>query len=105
MYTATGTKAIDKEQFITEFTPLVKRIAYHMMTRLPASVQVDDLIQAGMIGLLDAINRYEGSYGRQFESYAAQRIRGSILDELREADWLPRSIRKKCGVLKLQLVC
>lgn len=95
MYTATGTKAIDKDQFIAEFTPLVKRIAYHMMTRLPASVQVDDLIQAGMIGLLDAINRYEGSYGRQFESYAAQRIRGSILDELREADWLPRSIRKK----------
>lgn len=74
MYTATGTKTIDKEQFVTEFTPLVKRIAYHMMTRLPASVQVDDLIQAGMIGLLDAINRYEGSYGRQFESYAAQRI-------------------------------
>tara|TARA_R110002073_G_C9467343_1_gene579118 strand:- start:769 stop:1485 length:717 start_codon:yes stop_codon:yes gene_type:complete len=95
MYTATGTKTIDKEQFVVEFTPLVKRIAYHMMTRLPASVQVDDLIQAGMIGLLDAINRYEGSYGRQFESYAAQRIRGSILDELREADWLPRSIRKK----------
>ena len=95
MYTATGTGTIDKEQFIAEFTPLVKRIAYHMMARLPASVQVDDLIQVGMIGLLDAINRYEGSYGRQFESYAAQRIRGSILDELREADWLPRSIRKK----------
>jgi RNA polymerase sigma factor for flagellar operon FliA len=80
---------------VTEFTPLVKRIAYHMMSKLPASVQVDDLIQAGMIGLLDAIDRYEGSYGRQFESYAAQRIRGSILDELREADWLPRSLRKK----------
>jgi RNA polymerase sigma factor for flagellar operon FliA len=95
MYTATGTNEIDKEQFIIEFTPLVKRIAYHMLTRLPASVQVDDLIQAGMIGLLDAVSRYEGSYGRQFESYAAQRIRGSILDELREADWLPRSIRKK----------
>src|SRR5688500_2903351 len=95
MYTATGTKTIDKEHFVAEFTPLVKRIAYHMMTRLPASVRVDDLIQAGMIGLLDAINRYEGSYGRQFESYAAQRIRGSILDELREADWLPRSLRKK----------
>ncbi len=93
MYTETG--MIDKEKFITEFTPLVKRIAYHMMTKLPASVQVDDLIQAGMMGLLDAVNRYEGSYGRQFESYAAQRIRGSILDELREADWLPRSIRKK----------
>lgn len=93
MYTATGTK--EKEDFVGEFTPLVKRIAYHMMAKLPASVQVDDLIQAGMIGLLDAINRYEGSYGRQFESYAAQRIRGSILDELRDADWLPRSIRKK----------
>jgi RNA polymerase sigma factor for flagellar operon FliA len=93
MYTATG--SIDKDQFVTEFTPLVKRIAYHMMSKLPASVQVDDLIQAGMIGLLDAIDRYEGSYGRQFESYAAQRIRGSILDELREADWLPRSLRKK----------
>lgn len=93
MYTATG--SIDKEQFMIEFEPLVKRIAYHMMAKLPASVQVDDLIQAGMIGLLDAIDRYEGSYGRQFESYAAQRIRGSILDELREADWLPRSLRKK----------
>lgn len=93
MYTATGAK--DKEDFVDEFAPLVKRIAYHMMAKLPASVQVDDLIQAGMMGLLDAINRYEGSYGRQFESYAAQRIRGSILDELRDADWLPRSIRKK----------
>ena len=93
MYTATGVKS--KEDFVDEFAPLVKRIAYHMMAKLPASVQVDDLIQAGMIGLLDAISRYEGSYGRQFESYAAQRIRGSILDELREADWLPRSIRKK----------
>ena len=93
MYTATGIKS--KEDFVDEFAPLVKRIAYHMMAKLPASVQVDDLIQAGMIGLLDAINRYEGSYGRQFESYAAQRIRGSILDELRDADWLPRSIRKK----------
>ncbi|BBL34579.1 RNA polymerase sigma factor FliA [Nitrosomonas stercoris] len=93
MYTESGT--IDKDQFVVEFTPLVKRIAYHMMARLPASVQVDDLIQAGMIGLLDAIGRYEGSYGRQFESYAAQRIRGSMLDELRGADWLPRSLRKK----------
>lgn len=93
MYTATG--AIDRDQFVTDFAPLVKRIAHHMMARLPACVQVDDLIQAGMIGLLDAINRYQGSHGRQFESYAAQRIRGAILDELREADWLPRSLRKK----------
>ena len=101
MYTATGN--INKDEFVVEFTPLVKRIAYHMMTKLPASVQVDDLIQAGMIGLLDAIKRYEGSYGRQFESYASQRIRGSILDELREADWLPRSMRKKMRDLETNM--
>ena len=93
MYTAAGT--IDKEQHVAEFAPLVKRIAHHMMAKLPACVQVDDLVQAGMIGLLDAISRYEGSAGAQFESYAAQRIRGAILDELRRADWLPRSLRKK----------
>ena len=92
MYTATGT--IDKEQYLTEFAPLVKRIAHHMMAKLPACVQVDDLIQAGMIGLLDAINRYQGSLGAKFETYAVQRIRGAILDELRQADWLPRSLRK-----------
>ena len=101
MYTTSG--IIDKEQFVIEFAPLVKRIAHHMMMKLPASVEVDDLIQAGMIGLLDAINRYEGAYGRQFESYAAQRIRGSILDELRESDWLPRSLRKKMRQIEVAM--
>lgn len=99
----TRSEILDKEQFLVEFAPLVKRIAHHMMVRLPASVEVDDLIQAGMIGLLDAINRYEGSYGRQFESYAAQRIRGSILDELREFDWLPRSLRKKMRQIEVAM--
>ena len=93
MYTATG--ILDKERHVAEFAPLVKRIAHHMMAKLPASVQVDDLVQAGMIGLLDAISRYEDSLGAQFETYAAQRIRGAMLDELRRADWLPRSLRKK----------
>ncbi|MFN7085437.1 MAG: RNA polymerase sigma factor FliA [Burkholderiales bacterium] len=92
MYTATG--SVDKQQYINQFAPLVKRIAHYMMAKLPASVQLDDIIQAGMIGLLDAVSRYQGSLGAQFESYAAQRIRGAILDELRQADWLPRSIRK-----------
>jgi RNA polymerase sigma factor for flagellar operon FliA len=92
MYTSEG--IIDREQYLTEFAPLVKRIAHHMMAKLPASVQVDDLIQAGMIGLMDAIGRYQGSLGAKFETYAAQRIRGAILDELRQADWLPRSLRK-----------
>ena len=92
MYTATGT--IDKQQYIHQFTPLVKRIAHHMMAKLPASVQLDDILQAGMMGLLDALNRYQGAFGPQFEAYAAQRVRGAILDELRQADWLPRSARR-----------
>lgn len=92
MYTASGTA--DKQHYINQFAPLVKRIAHHMMAKLPASVQLDDIVQAGMIGLLDALNRYQGSFGAQFEAYAAQRVRGAILDELRQADWLPRSARR-----------
>lgn len=92
MYTAKG--IIDTDAAIVQYAPLVKRIAYHLMAKLPASVQVDDVIQTGMIGLLDAINRYESSQGAQFETYAAQRIRGAMLDGLREADWLPRGLRR-----------
>jgi RNA polymerase sigma factor for flagellar operon FliA len=92
MYTAKGT--IDTDAAIMQYAPLVKRIAYHLMAKLPASVQVDDLIQTGMIGLLDAISRYESSQGAQFETYAVQRIRGAMLDGLRESDWLPRGLRR-----------
>lgn len=73
---------------------MVKRLAHQMMSRLPYSVQVDDIIQAGMMGLLDAANRYDEIHGAQFETYATQRIRGAMLDELRSADWLPRSLRR-----------
>jgi RNA polymerase sigma factor for flagellar operon FliA len=92
MYTSTG--SIDKEQHLADFTPLVKRIAHHMAARLPVSVEVDDLIQVGMIGLMDALNRYEEMPGAQFATYAQQRIRGAMLDELRQLDWLPRSARR-----------
>lgn len=92
MYTASGT--LDKNQLVTHYAPLVKRIAYHLMAKLPASVQVEDIIQNGMLGLLDAINRYEEGLGAQFETYAVQRIRGAMLDGLRENDWLPRSLRR-----------
>jgi RNA polymerase sigma factor for flagellar operon FliA len=74
--------------------PLVKRLAHHMKAKLPPSVEVDDLVQAGMIGLLDAISRYEETHGAQFETYAVLRIRGAMLDELRNSDWLPRSMRQ-----------
>ena len=93
MYNATG--QIKKDQLVQRFAPLVKRIAYHLMARLPSSVQVDDLIQNGMIGLLDAIDRFEAGMGAQFETYAAQRVRGAMLDGLRENDWLPRSLRRE----------
>jgi RNA polymerase sigma factor for flagellar operon FliA len=84
----------DKDHFLTQHGPLVKKLAHQLKARLPPSVEVDDLIQAGMIGLLDAINRYEDNHGAQFETYAVQRIRGAMLDELRSSDWLPRSIRQ-----------
>ena len=92
MYNAAG--QLNKDQLVQRFAPLVKRIAYHLMSRLPSSVQVDDLIQNGMVGLLDAIGRFEAGMGAQFETYAAQRVRGSMLDGLRENDWLPRSLRR-----------
>ena len=92
MYNASGT--LNKDQLVTRFAPLVKRIAYHLMAKLPASVEVDDLIQNGMMGLLDAIGRFEEGLGAQFETYAVQRIRGAMLDGLRDNDWLPRSLRR-----------
>ncbi len=93
MYTAAGQPA--KDQLVQRFVPLVKRIAYHLMARLPSSVQFDDLVQNGMIGLLDAISRYEEGFGAQFETYATQRVRGAMLDGLRESDWLPRNLRRE----------
>lgn len=84
----------DTDAIVRELAPLVKRIAHHFMAKLPASVEVDDLIQAGLIGLLDAARNFDDGLGAQFETYAVQRIRGSILDELRSADWVPRSVRK-----------
>ena len=92
MYTPNGLS--DKEECLKEYAPLVKRIAHHMMLKLPGSVEVDDLIQAGMMGLLDAASRCDELRGAMFETYAAQRIRGAMLDELRGADWLPRSLRR-----------
>ena len=92
MYTAAGT--LDREDTVRRFAPLVKRMAHHLAARLPASVQIDDLLQAGLIGLMDAATRFEEEQGVQFETYAAQRIRGAMLDELRSSDWLPRGVRK-----------
>ncbi|HCA27489.1 MAG TPA: RNA polymerase sigma factor FliA [Betaproteobacteria bacterium] len=85
----------DKNQVVADYLPLVKRIATHLIARLPPSVQLDDLVQVGMIGLLDAANHFDSNQGAQFETYAAQRIRGAMLDELRQIDWMPRTARKQ----------
>lgn len=97
MYSAQGYNS--KEDLVTRYAPLVKRIAYHLIGRLPASVLVDDLIQAGMLGLLDAANQYDQSQGASFETYATIRIRGSMLDELRRNDWAPKSVHRKAREL------
>ncbi len=83
------------EHLIEEHSGLVHRIAYHLAARLPASVVVDDLIQVGMIGLLDASQHYDASQGAAFTTYATIRIRGAMLDELRRNDWAPKSVHKK----------
>ena len=92
MYTAKG--QLDRNAMIRQYQPLVRRLAHHMMAKLPANVQVDDLIQVGLIGLSDALSRYEAGQGTQFETFATQRIRGAMLDELRENDWMSRGSRK-----------
>ena len=84
-----------RDELIVNHLPLVKRIAYHLLGRLPSTVQVDDLIQAGTLGLIEAAKNYDPSQGASFETYAGIRIRGSILDEVRHGDWSPRSLHKK----------
>ena len=92
MYTAKG--QLDRNALIRQYQPLVRKLAHHMMAKLPANVQVDDLIQVGLIGLSEALTRFEATQGVQFETFATQRIRGAMLDELRENDWVSRGTRK-----------
>ncbi|MEM9173439.1 MAG: RNA polymerase sigma factor FliA [Pseudomonadota bacterium] len=83
------------ESLITGNLTLVKRIAHHIMGKLPASIELDDLIQAGMLGLIEAASHYDPSRGASFETYAGIRIRGAILDEVRKSDWTPRSVHRR----------
>ena len=92
--------AIDHEPpnydaLMTEYAPFVKRIAYHMIARLPSNVQLEDMVQAGMIGLFEALKAYDMSKGASFETYSRIRIQGAMIDEVRRCDWTPRSVYKK----------
>ncbi len=91
----TAAQKDQRDQRILEHIGLVKRIAYHLITRLPSHVQVDDLIQSGMVGLIEAAKNYDPSQGASFETYAGIRVRGAMLDDVRHADWSPRSLHRK----------
>jgi RNA polymerase sigma factor for flagellar operon FliA len=92
MYTQKG--RLDANSMLRQYSPLVRRLAHQMMAKLPANVEIDDLIQVGMIGLNDAMTRFDPAQGVQFETFATQRIRGAMLDELRGSDWMSRGDRR-----------
>jgi RNA polymerase sigma factor for flagellar operon FliA len=92
MYTAKG--QLDINSTLKQYSSLVRRLAHQMIAKLPANVEIDDLIQVGMIGLTDALSRFDAAQGVQFETFATQRIRGAMLDELRGNDYLSRGTRK-----------
>ncbi len=93
MYTAQG--KIDQDELIKQHLPAVRRQALALQVKLPSGVELDDLVQAGTLGLLDATRRFDPAAGVTFATFASQRIRGAMIDELRTRDWLPRSVRRK----------
>ena len=87
-------ESVNRTQRLKEYAPFVERLAYCMKRKLPHNIEVDDLIQVGMMGLMEAATRYDEFYGVQFSTYAMKRIRGSMLDELRHDDWAPQEVRR-----------
>ena len=92
--------SVAREQLILNYAPVVRRVVGRMMMTLPASIDMDDLISYGSIGLIDAVEKFDPNRGIKFETYAVSRIRGTIYDELRALDWIPRSIRQKAKELE-----
>lgn len=93
-----------KNELVVEYAPLIKFIAQKIAIRLPSNIELDDLISSGVIGLMDALDKYDPSRDNKFKTYAEFRIRGSILDELRSQDWVPRSVRDKSKLLDRTIV-
>lgn len=94
----------DKDKLIVEYSPLIKFIAQKIAVRLPSNIELDDLMSSGVIGLMDAIDKWDPTRDNKFKTYAEFRIRGAILDELRAQDWVPRSIRDKAKLLDKTMV-
>lgn len=101
-YRSTVTPEI-KDEIVIEYAPLVKYIAQKIASRLPANIDLDDLISCGVIGLMDAIEKFDPTRDNKFKTYAEFRIRGAILDELRAQDWVPRSVREKAKLVERTL--
>ncbi|HEY4583313.1 MAG TPA: RNA polymerase sigma factor FliA [Lysobacter sp.] len=93
--TRSASADFDATAVVTRHGELVRRIAHHLAARLPASVEVDDLIQAGMLGLIEAARNFQADQGAAFETYASIRIRGAMIDEIRRGDWVPRSVHRR----------
>jgi RNA polymerase sigma factor FliA len=89
-----------KDEIIIEYAPLIKYIAQKIASRLPSNIELDDLISCGVIGLMDAIEKFDPSRDNKFKTYAEFRVRGAILDELRAQDWVPRSVREKAKMVE-----
>jgi RNA polymerase sigma factor for flagellar operon FliA len=94
----------EKDSLVVEYAPLIKFIAQKIAVRLPSNIELDDLISSGVIGLMDAIDKWDPTRDNKFKTYAEFRIRGAILDELRAQDWVPRSIRDKAKLLDKTMV-
>ncbi len=92
--------AENREEVIKRYSPMIKYVANRIAMRLPPHIEVDDLISVGVLGLMDAISKYDSSRGAKFKTYAEFRVRGAILDELRALDWVPRSIRQKASAVE-----
>ncbi len=90
----------DRNDLILEYAPYIKYLAHRLASRLPDSISVDDLISVGVIGLIDAIEKFDPSFKTKFKTYAEFRIKGAMIDELRSMDWIPRSVRKKSQMLE-----
>ena len=89
----------EADSLIMEYSPLIKYIAHRLAMRLPPNIEIDDLISAGVIGLIDAIEKFNPDKDTQFKTYAEIRVRGAMLDELRAQDWVPRSVRQKATAI------
>ena len=92
--------AVTKDEIIVEYAPLVRFIAQKIASRLPSNIELDDLISCGVIGLMDAIDKFDPTRDNKFKTYAEFRVRGAILDELRAQDWVPRSVREKAKLVE-----